>query len=697
MSDVNVSVTQNNVGVNVTQSTVELNVAPAVVDVSVGTSGPQGATGPQGASYVAGDPIFVTVRNATGSTLAKGTIVYTSGATGNHVNVSPALATSDATSARVLGWLSTSLANNADGLCQVEGYLEGLNTHGLTAGAQLYLSPTVAGGFTATKPQAPNHLVYVGVVTKVSSGDGHVYIKTQNGYELNEIHDVQIVSPANNQVLAYDSATQLWKNATNTPDGVTSITATAPLTGGTITSTGSIGLDQTLLGIAQSQVTGLVTVLAGKANLAGGNALTGTQTITSTASGEFPLSIISASGQTASTFRIRNSANNADLMSIDSSGQIRTSTILNPNSFNNSRLQMQNTGVFIDTGVTTNVPLAVRGSSGQTADLIKIQNNSASDLITVTSAGNLNATGQVRVGTTSGLAQLSVITSAGVVGAVIRGATSQTANLFEVQDSTGAFRVRINQVGNSTFAGNITSQNNALFTPFSAATVPLTIQGAASQTASLTQWLNSAGSLVATMSASGDLAVYGNGITSGDHRVGTATYLNAALNVQARATTEIGAVIRGASGQSVDMFQVQNSSATVLSGFGNTGNLKVRTAIEFSGALNVAAAASTQIGAVVRGAASQTANLQEWQNSAGSNLLWVNSAGNLNSGTYILGTQNSGAQFTMVRATAAATNPGANLARLYFRDGTNAGTLKLVVRAGAAGAETTILDNIPQS
>lgn len=29
-------------------------------------------------------------------------------------------------------------------------------------------------------------------------------------------------------------------------------------------------------------------------------------------------------------------------------------------------------------------------------------------------------------------------------------------------------------------------------------------------------------------------------------------------------------------------------------------------------------------------------------------------------------------------------------------NGTTAGTLKLVVRAGAAGAETTILDNIPQ-
>ena len=57
---------------------------------------------------------------------------------------------------------------------------------------------------------------------------------------------------------------------------------------------------------------------------------------------------------------------------------------------------------------------------------------------------------------------------------------------------------------------------------------------------------------------------------------------------------------------------------------------------------------------------------------------------------------NSGGRLQLVKQTAADSNPGANNARIYFRDGTTAGTLKLVVRAGAAGAETTILDNIPQ-
>ena len=57
---------------------------------------------------------------------------------------------------------------------------------------------------------------------------------------------------------------------------------------------------------------------------------------------------------------------------------------------------------------------------------------------------------------------------------------------------------------------------------------------------------------------------------------------------------------------------------------------------------------------------------------------------------------NAGGYMGLYKLNAAINNPGAGYGRLYFRDGTTAGTLKLVVRAGAAGAETTILDNIPQ-
>jgi hypothetical protein len=58
--------------------------------------------------------------------------------------------------------------------------------------------------------------------------------------------------------------------------------------------------------------------------------------------------------------------------------------------------------------------------------------------------------------------------------------------------------------------------------------------------------------------------------------------------------------------------------------------------------------------------------------------------------------ENSGGRLRLTKMTSAAANPAANQAKIYLRDGTTAGTLKLVVRAGTAGAETTILDNIPQ-
>jgi hypothetical protein len=215
--------------------------------------------------------------------------------------------------------------------------------------------------------------------------------------------------------------------------------------------------------------------------------------------------------------------------------------------------------------------------------------------------------------------------------------------------------------GNFGSGGLVTGTNAYINNDIIGNTIGLIIRGASGQTSSLQQWQNNSGGLVATMSAAGDLAVYGNGITSGDHRIGTATYLNAALNVQARAATEIGTVVRGAASQSANLQEWQSSAGSILARVESTG-----AAMFGNGNMSV--------------------------NSVGS--IFANTV-NTNIGRIGMSEANSGGQLTVTRQTAAATNPGANIGRLYFRDGTNAGTLKLVVRAGAAGAETTILDNIP--
>jgi hypothetical protein len=174
--------------------------------------------------------LLTQVRNTTGATLAKGTVVYISGATGQISTVSKAIATGDTTSAQTLGMITSNLANNTNGYVTVFGLLTNIDTSAYTDGAQLYLSGTVAGAVTATKPSAPIHLVYVAVVEYAHPTQGKLLVKVQNGYELDEIHDVSIVSPVTGQTLVYNSSTDLWVN--NTVSLTVGVNGTLPIANG---------------------------------------------------------------------------------------------------------------------------------------------------------------------------------------------------------------------------------------------------------------------------------------------------------------------------------------------------------------------------------------------------------------------------------------------------------------------------------
>ena len=158
--------------------------------------------------------VLTPVRNTTGATLTKGTVVYISGATGQIATVSKALASSDATSAQTLGMITSDLPNNTNGYVTVFGLILDIDTSAYADGAQLYLSGTTAGAVTATKPSAPTHLVYVAVVEYSHAVHGKLLVKVQNGYELDELHNVSITSPATGQTIIYDSGTGLWSNST---------------------------------------------------------------------------------------------------------------------------------------------------------------------------------------------------------------------------------------------------------------------------------------------------------------------------------------------------------------------------------------------------------------------------------------------------------------------------------------------------
>jgi hypothetical protein len=156
------------------------------------------------------------VTNADSVTITKGQPVYAFGGTGDRLTVKLAYNTGDATSAQTVGLvLSTSIAANQKGLIIVNGLLDNLSTlptSTFSDGDAIYLGAT-AGTITNVKPSAPNHLVYLGFCTTASAGSaGRMYVRVQNGYELDEIHDVKIATPLNNQGIFYNNSNTLWEN-----------------------------------------------------------------------------------------------------------------------------------------------------------------------------------------------------------------------------------------------------------------------------------------------------------------------------------------------------------------------------------------------------------------------------------------------------------------------------------------------------
>ena len=169
------------------------------------------------------ETVPVTVRNPSVSDiLRKGTIVYLNGATGWRPNAYKAQANAEATSSGTFGVVLSDIGTTSDGTIATLGTIHTLNTSNtapypftadiLVDGDILWLDPNNAGYVTKTKPQAPNHAVFIGVVARTHPSLGRIVYRITNGYELDELHNVFINgSLANNDILYYDSATLLWK------------------------------------------------------------------------------------------------------------------------------------------------------------------------------------------------------------------------------------------------------------------------------------------------------------------------------------------------------------------------------------------------------------------------------------------------------------------------------------------------------
>ncbi len=243
--------------------------------------------------YTTAASVRTKVQNASGSQISKGAVVYISGANGDNPTIALADADTEATSSKTLGIVEANIANGAQGYVIESGLITNLNTSAATAGQSVWLSSTAGGFVFGAPPAKPAHSVYLGVVTRANTNNGTILVKVQNGYELNELHDVNIDgTPADNEVLAYNSATSMWINQTAAEAGLAASSHTHAISE-------IINLPENLSGKADASHTHAMSDLTGF-NI---SSPTNGQTLTyNSSSGKWVNGAAAATGETISSF-----------------------------------------------------------------------------------------------------------------------------------------------------------------------------------------------------------------------------------------------------------------------------------------------------------------------------------------------------------------------------------------------------------
>jgi len=187
---------------NNTEGTADLTLRGASVDLPIGQKQ------------------VVRAVNGTGGNLTRAAYraVRITGAQGQRFQIDLARADNDANSKDTIGLVGEDITNNQAGFIVTSGIIANINTTGSLQGETwadgdtLYLSGTTSGVITNVKPAAPIHTVILGFVIYAHANNGKIYVKVDNGYELDELHNVNVSTAASGDYLRYNGT--LWVDST---------------------------------------------------------------------------------------------------------------------------------------------------------------------------------------------------------------------------------------------------------------------------------------------------------------------------------------------------------------------------------------------------------------------------------------------------------------------------------------------------
>jgi hypothetical protein len=162
--------------------------------------------------------VVVVAKNDTGSTLAKGTPVRVTGATGDNVLIGAVSAANNHVPeapngdlSRCIGVVEHDIPNNEFGHVLTKGTLYKFNTNAYNEGDILYLASS--GGFTNVKLPAPYDEVFLGIVTRQSVNNGSILIDVANPIHINDIVGFNLASGlTNGDLISYSTTTSTFTN-----------------------------------------------------------------------------------------------------------------------------------------------------------------------------------------------------------------------------------------------------------------------------------------------------------------------------------------------------------------------------------------------------------------------------------------------------------------------------------------------------
>lgn len=181
------------------------------------------------------------VKSDYNGTINKGQAVYVTGSTGlsgTNMLVDRASNNIEMTSSKTMGLLEESLTKNGIGYVITEGLLAGLDTSAAgQAGDPVWLGTNgnLIYGLT-NKPVAPAHLVFIGIVTRKQQNNGEIFVKVQNGFEVEELHNVVLTSKSAGDTIVWNGGTWVNRNINGATGSFTSANGkTITVTNGIIT------------------------------------------------------------------------------------------------------------------------------------------------------------------------------------------------------------------------------------------------------------------------------------------------------------------------------------------------------------------------------------------------------------------------------------------------------------------------------